>query len=62
MINNKIIKFNNKSLWDKYLKKTNSIMLESSYNFCNISKLFNNMNTNILFLNNGSKCTYTYLK
>ena len=64
MINNKIIKFNNKSLWDKYLKKTNSIMLESSYNFCNIFKnyLLDTEPETYYFESNGSKCTYTYLK
>ena len=60
----KIIKFDNKLEWEVYLKKTNSTMLESSYNFCNIFKkyLINTEPEIYFFENNNSQCTYTYLK
>ena len=64
MIYSKVIKFDNKLDWELNLKKTNSTLLESSYNFCNIFKnyLINTEPEIFYFESNKSKCSYTYLK
>ena len=60
----KAISFADKSSWENILKITESRMLETSYNFCQIfNNYLKNTTPEIFYFEEGlSKCTYTYLK